>query len=78
MTTLGDGALTCIVLHGAQTAVDHRVQPVGFEYVKLAGDQKAMEDWIGTDKLPLRWTNGTPGIKAVGIRTVDGNTIVLQ
>ena len=67
-----------ISLHLAQRAVDHKVQPVGFEYLELAGDQNSMEEWIGTDKLPLRWTTGAPGIKAVGIKTAAGDTIVLQ
>ena len=61
-----------------QTPVEHRVQPVGIEFVELAGDQKAMEEWIGTDKLPLHWTDGAPGIKAVGIKTATGDTIVLR
>lgn len=71
----GSGA---VWMHVAQTVVDHKVQPVGFEYVELAGDRKAMEEWIGTDKLPLRWTEGAPGIKAVGIKTAAGDTLVLR
>ncbi|EIE25604.1 hypothetical protein COCSUDRAFT_52943 [Coccomyxa subellipsoidea C-169] len=50
----------------------HKVQPQGIEYIELAGDKKATEEWIGTDKLPLRWVKGTPGIKAVGIKTASG------
>ncbi len=71
-------SIGAVCVHVAQRAVDHKVQPVGFEYVELAGDQKAMEEWIGTDKLPLRWTGGAPGIKAVGIKTAAGDTIVLR
>lgn len=51
--------------------------PSGIEYIELAGDKKATEEWIGSDKLPLRWVDGTPGIKAVGIKTEKG-TIVLK
>ena len=56
----------------SQLPAPHKVQPQGIEYIELAGDQKATEEWIGTDKLPLRWVEGTLGIKAVGIKTAAG------
>lgn len=31
---------------------------------------------MGTDKLPLRWVEGPPGIKAVGIKTESGTVIL--
>jgi hypothetical protein len=56
----------------SQLPAPHKVQPQGIEYIELAGDKKTTEEWIGTDKLPLQWVEGTPGIKAVGIRTAAG------
>ena len=56
------------------------MKPVGIEYIELAGDRKATEEWMGTDALPLRWVEwveGPPGIKAVGIKTESG-TIVMR
>ena len=53
------------------------MKPVGIKYIELAGDRKATEEWMGTDALPLRWVEGPPGIKAVGIKTESG-TIVMR
>ena len=53
------------------------MEPQGIEYIELAGDKAAVEQWIGTDKLPLRFVDGAAGITAVGIKTATG-TIVLQ
>ena len=60
-----------------QRPADHRVKPLGIEYIELAGDRRATEEWMGTNKLPLRWVEGQPGIKAVGIKT-EGGTVVLK
>ena len=60
-----------------QTSVEHKVQPQGIEYIELAADKAAVEQWIGTDKLPLRFVDGPAGIKAVGIKIATG-TIVLK
>ena len=68
-------ALTILCL--MQTPADHNVKPLGIEYIELAGDKKATEEWMVTDRLPLRWVEGQPGIKAVGIKTESG-TIVLK
>lgn len=70
-------ALHSPILCLMQTPADHSVKPLGIEYIELAGDKKATEEWMGTDKLPLRWVEGQPGIKAVGIKTESG-TIVLK
>ncbi len=50
------------------------MQPSGFEFVELAGDEAAIKEWIGegADTLPLRYVSGPPALKAVGIKTSDG------
>lgn len=63
--------------------VDHVAKPVGFRYIELSGgesDKAAMKEWVGegVDGLPLRWVEGPPALKAVGIKTADGKTIVLE
>lgn len=57
-----------------QIPAEHRVQPSGFEFVELAGDEAAIKEWIGdgVEKLPLRFSAGPPALKAVGIKTADG------
>ncbi len=39
-----------------QLPADHKVTPVGFDYVEVAGDKAAMADWIGpgSETLPLK------------------------
>ena len=60
-----------------QRPAHHRVKPLGIDYIEVAGDRQATEEWMGTNKLPLRWVEGQPGIKAVGIKTETG-IIVLK
>jgi len=50
------------------------VQPSGFEFVEVAGDEAAIKEWIGegVEKLPLRYAAGPPALKAVGIKTASG------
>lgn len=63
-----------------EATTPHTTQPVGIDYVEVAGDKAAMADWIGSssDSLPLRWAEGPPGLRSVGIKTADGRTIVLE
>ena len=50
------------------------MQPSGFDFVEVAGDEAAIKEWIGegVEKLPLRFTAGPPALKAVGIKTAKG------
>ena len=62
-----------------QLPADHKVRPEGIEYVEVAGDKAAMQEWVGQqyyDGLPIRWTSGSPRLASVGIKTSSG-TIVL-
>ena len=55
-----------------QTSAEHKVKPLGIEYVEVAGDEKAMREWIGAD-VPLKWTSAqAPSLVSVGIKTVEG------
>ena len=59
-----------------QTPVEHKVEPSGISWVGLSGDQQAMREWLGEDaaaQIPLRWSDGAPGINAVGIKTSQGD-----
>lgn len=59
-----------------QTSAQHKKKPYGIEFVEVSGDEKDMREWIGAD-VDLRWTQGGPGIHAVGIQTESG-TIILK
>ena len=43
--------------------------------MEVSGDKAAMREWIGAD-VDLRWTQGPPGLHAVGIKTETGTVIV--
>ena len=58
-----------------QIPASHKVEPKGIEYIKFTGsaqDEKAMTDWIGTQSLPLKFSDGPFDMKAVGIKTATG------
>ena len=62
-----------------QTSVVHRVEPSGISYVELSGDQQAMREWLGSEaaaQLALKWSQGPPGINAVGIKTSQGEAVM--
>ena len=59
-----------------QTGAEHKTKPSGIDFVEVSGDEKAMREWIGAD-VDLRWTQGVPGVHAVGIKT-DAGTIILK
>ena len=62
--------------HFLQTGAGHKTKPTGIEFVEVSGDEKATREWIGAD-VDLRWSQGVPGIHAVGIKT-DAGTIILK
>jgi hypothetical protein len=39
----------------------------GIEWVELAGDRGRLETWLGGARLPLRFVDGPPAVRAVGI-----------
>ena len=57
-----------------QIPAEHKVQPTGFDFIEVAGEEAAIKEWIGegVEKLPLRYTAGPPALKAVGIKTASG------
>ena len=62
----------CVLL---QIPASHKVEPKGIEYIEFTGsaqDEEAMNEWIGTQSLPLKFSDGPFGIKAVGIKTATG------
>lgn len=64
--------VTCTLL---QIPASHKVEPKGIEYIKFTGsaqDEKALHEWIGTQSLPLKFSDGPFDMKAVGIRTATG------
>ena len=66
---------SCIFCMLLQIPASHKAEPKGIEYIKFTGsaqDEKAMNEWLGTQSLPLRFSDGPFDMKAVGIETATG------
>lgn len=63
----------CQAFH-MQGLAPHPVVPQGIEYIELSGNPAAMAQWVGpgVEKLPLRWVEGPPALRAVAIKTAKG------
>ena len=74
-----DQCIIVFLLPQLPASTPHTAGPTGIEYVELAGSKEQIQKWIGpgAEKLPLRYVEGLPAIKAVGITTANG-TIVLH
>jgi hypothetical protein len=59
----------------ARTAVEHDVRIDGIVAVEVAGDAETLDGWLGPDRdgLPLRLTEGRPGVRALEVARADGS-----
>jgi hypothetical protein len=39
----------------------------GISWIEVAGDERRLADWLGTDELPVRVAHGPPGVRAFGV-----------
>ena len=64
-------------LHPGRAPAAHGVAARGIAWLGLAGDERALDAWLGGERLPLRVELGEPAVRRVAIE-VDGETIVLE
>jgi hypothetical protein len=57
-------------------AADHEVSPSGIAWIELSGDPGRLAKWLGRIEAPIRFTQGKPGIHAIGVSTDDGELVV--
>jgi hypothetical protein len=57
-------------------AASHEVSATGIEWIELSGDPGRLRKWLGEIEAPIRFTQGPPGIHAIGIGTDDGEVVV--
>jgi catechol 2,3-dioxygenase-like lactoylglutathione lyase family enzyme len=57
-------------------AADHQVDATGIAWVELSGDPGRLGRWLGKIEAPIRFSQGPPGIHAIGVSTVDGEVVV--
>ena len=60
---------------GRQRAA-HTVQPRGLSWVEVGGDEDRLREWLGDAELPIRVTDGEPGIRRVAISSSDGGFVI--
>jgi hypothetical protein len=67
-------------LHPGRTAAPaHPSGAVGIAWADVVGDRQRFDRWLGPQDLPLRIVDGaTPGVVAVGLRTAEGEDVVLR
>lgn len=54
----------------------HRIEARGIAWVEVAGDREAMTSWLGVAELDVRFVDGEPGVRSVGIATADGEIVI--
>jgi hypothetical protein len=63
-------------LHPGRARVGHGVRATGLAWVEVGGDAERLRTWLGGDELPIRVTDGEPGIHRVAISTADGELVI--
>ncbi len=62
--------------HPGSTAVEHRSEPLGIEWVEVSADGSELRDWLGPSEIPLRVVDGPSSIISVAIGTAEGLVMV--
>jgi hypothetical protein len=67
-------------LHPGRTVTaPHPSGAAGIAWAEVAGDRRRLGRWLGAEDVPLRVVyRATPGVVAVGLRTVTGEELVLR
>ena len=63
-------------MHPGRTPVEHPSGADGFAWLELGGDRSAYERWTDGADLPVRFVDGSGGIRAAALRTPAGDLLV--
>jgi hypothetical protein len=63
-------------LHPGRARVGHGVRATGLAWVEVSGDAERLRMWLGGDELPIRVTDGEPGIRRVAVAIADGELVI--
>lgn len=58
--------------HPSRATAGHSIVPVGYASITLAGDEGRVRESLGDADLPVRFTDGAPGVHSVSIATDRG------
>lgn len=62
-------------LHPAMTPVAHAQIVHGIEWIEVGGSPDRVRELVG-DEVPVRFSGGDPGVRAVGVRTESGTVVI--
>jgi Glyoxalase-like domain len=63
-------------MHPGRARAGHGVSAIGFAWVDVGGHAERLRRWLGGDELPIRVSDGEPGIHRVAISTSDGELVI--
>jgi len=63
-------------LYPGRVRTGHGGRTQGIAWVEVAGDLKRLRLWLGDDELPIRLTDGEPGIRRVAVGTSDREVVI--
>lgn len=62
--------------HPGRGTVAHRTKPLGIAWVEVAADPQLLEEWLGETAVDVRFAEGLPPLRRVGIATGDGEVVL--
>ena len=63
-------------LHPGRARAGHGVRARAIAWVEVGGDAERLRSWLGGEELPIRVTDGEPGIRRVAIATSDAELVI--
>jgi hypothetical protein len=63
-------------LYPGRARAGHGARATGIAWVEVGGDAERLRTWLGGDELPIRLSDGEPGIHQVAISTADGELVI--
>jgi len=63
-------------LYPGRARAGHAVRATGIAWVEAGGDAERLRTWLGDNELPIRVTDGEPGIHRVAISTADDELVI--
>jgi Glyoxalase-like domain len=65
-----------VELHPGRARAAQGLRATGIARVEVGGDAVRLRRWLGGEELPIRVTDGEPGIHRVAISTADGELVI--
>ena len=63
-------------LHPGRTPAGHSVRADGIASVEVGGEAERLRSWLGGQELPIRVTDGVPGVHRVAVTTAGAEIVI--